>query len=59
LIARALPNVALSRRQNDMHDEHDHDHDHGSHLTEVELRVRAIESILVAKGYVAQRRSIC
>jgi len=50
LIARALPNVALSRRQNDMHDEHDHDH--GSHLTEVELRVRAIESILVAKGYV-------
>ena len=33
-----------------MHDEHDHDH--GSHLSAMELRVRALESILVAKGYV-------
>jgi nitrile hydratase subunit alpha len=33
-----------------MHDEHDHDH--GSHLSDMELRVRALESILVAKGYV-------
>jgi nitrile hydratase len=33
-----------------MHDEHDHDH--GSHLSDVELRVRALESILVEKGYV-------
>src|SRR5262245_36958074 len=33
-----------------MHDEHDHDH--GTHLTDVELRVRALESVLVAKGYV-------
>jgi nitrile hydratase len=31
--------------------DHDHDHDH-SHLSEVELRVRALESILVDKGYV-------
>lgn len=30
---------------------HDHDHDH-SHLSETELRVRALESILVEKGYV-------
>ena len=30
---------------------HDHDHDH-SHLSDVELRVRALESILVEKGYV-------
>ncbi|HEX2553565.1 MAG TPA: nitrile hydratase subunit alpha [Microvirga sp.] len=30
---------------------HDHDHDH-SHLSEIELRVRALESILVEKGYV-------
>jgi len=33
-----------------MHDEHDHDH--GSHLSDMELRVRALESVLVEKGYV-------
>lgn len=33
-----------------MHDEHDHGH--GSQLTDMELRVRALESILVEKGYV-------
>jgi nitrile hydratase subunit alpha len=32
-----------------MHDEHN---EHGSHLSEIELRVRALESILVEKGYV-------
>jgi nitrile hydratase subunit alpha len=31
---------------------HDHDHSEGSHLSEVELRVRALETILVEKGYV-------
>jgi nitrile hydratase subunit alpha len=51
LIAQALVR-SLKPRQDDMHDEHDHDHDHGSHLSDVELRVRALESILVAKGYV-------
>jgi nitrile hydratase subunit alpha len=35
-----------------MHDDHDHDHEHGSHLSEMELRVRALESILIEKGYV-------
>lgn len=30
---------------------HDHDHDH-SHLTETEARVRALESLLSAKGYI-------
>jgi len=35
-----------------MHDEHDHHHDHGSHLSETELRVRALETILIEKGYV-------
>ena len=29
-----------------------HDHDHGSELSETELRVRALETILVEKGYV-------
>jgi len=30
---------------------HDHDHDH-SHLSEMDLRVRALETLLVRKGYV-------
>src|SRR5918994_269061 len=33
------------------HDHH-YDHDDHSHLSEIELRVRALESILVEKGYV-------
>ena len=34
------------------HHHHDHGHDNHSHLSEIELRVRALESILVEKGYV-------
>jgi nitrile hydratase len=35
------------------HHHHGHHHDHeGSELSEIELRVRALESILVEKGYV-------
>lgn len=34
------------------HHHHDHDHDHGTVLSDVELRVRALESVLVEKGYV-------
>jgi len=33
---------------------HDHDHDHGSALSNIELRVRALETILIEKGYVEQ-----
>jgi nitrile hydratase len=33
------------------HDHH-HDHDHGSELSETELRVRALETVLTEKGYV-------
>jgi nitrile hydratase len=29
-----------------------HQHDHGSELSEMQLRVRALESILLEKGYV-------
>jgi|SRR5262252_8037524 len=29
----------------------DHDHDHGSELSEMQLRVRALETILAEKGY--------
>ena len=32
--------------------EHDHDHNEGSNLSEMELRVRALETILVEKGYI-------
>ena len=32
--------------------EHDHDHSEGSNLSEMELRVRALETILVEKGYI-------
>ncbi len=31
---------------------HEHDHAHGSELSETELRVRALETILTEKGYV-------
>ncbi|WP_430910722.1 nitrile hydratase subunit alpha [Methylobacterium sp. sgz302541] len=34
------------------HDHHGHDDGHGSALSDTELRVRALESLLVAKGYV-------
>jgi len=33
-------------------DPHPHSHDHGSELSEMQLRVRALESILIEKGYV-------
>ena len=32
--------------------EHDQDHNEGSNLSEMDLRVRAIETILVEKGYI-------
>lgn len=41
----------MSQHDHDHHDHH-HDHHHGSELSDVELRVRALESILVEKGYV-------
>ena len=34
------------------HDHHDHDDGHGSPLTETQLRVRALESLLIEKGLV-------
>jgi nitrile hydratase len=35
----------------DAHDHHGHDHEEASELSETELRVRAIQTILVEKGY--------
>ncbi len=34
-----------------MHDEHEHDHE-SSHLDDIELRVRALETLLTEKGYI-------
>jgi len=34
------------------HDHHDRRHEHGSELSETQLRVRALETILTEKGYV-------
>jgi nitrile hydratase len=34
------------------HDHHDHDHEHGSELSEMQLRVRALETVLTEKGYI-------
>jgi len=31
---------------------HDHDHDHGSELSDLQIRVRALESVLIEGGYV-------
>lgn len=54
--ARVCPESGLSiiPRMSAGH-EHDHDHDHDdghSHLGEMDLRVRALETLLVGKGYV-------
>lgn len=35
----------------DHHDDH-HNHDHGSELSEMQLRVRALETVLAEKGYI-------
>jgi nitrile hydratase subunit alpha len=32
--------------------DHDHDHGHGSELSEMQLRVRALETVLSEKGYI-------
>jgi nitrile hydratase len=34
------------------HDEDHHNHDHGSELSDTQLRVRALETVLTEKGYV-------
>jgi nitrile hydratase subunit alpha len=49
--------MAQEYKQDNKHDHrHDHDHgdhhDHGSELSEMQLRVRALETVLTEKGYV-------
>ena len=33
-------------------DDHEHHHEHGSELSETQLRVRALETVLTEKGYI-------
>jgi nitrile hydratase len=40
------------RHDHEHHGNHDHDHAHGSELSEMQLRVRALETVLTEKGYV-------
>ena len=42
----------MADHEHDHHDHHDHHGDHGSELSEAQLRVRALETILTEKGYV-------
>src|SRR4030088_2738757 len=44
--------MPLHRHDHHQDDHRDDDHDHGSELSEMQLRVRALESILTEKGYV-------
>ena len=37
------------------HDHDDHSHQHGSELSEMQLRLRALETVLAEKGYVDQQ----
>jgi len=45
--------MAGSDHSHDHHGhDHEHDHDHGSELSEMQLRVRALETVLTEKGYI-------
>ena len=48
---RDLGNAGTNTMTHDQHDDH-HDHDHGSELSEMQLRVRALETVLTEKGYI-------
>ena len=41
-----------SHHDHDHDHDHEHEHEHGAELSEIQLRVRALENILTEKGYV-------
>src|SRR5690606_12319150 len=41
----------MSTHDHDHDRDHHHDHDHGSGLSEMQLRARALETVLAEKGY--------
>src|ERR1700734_3834509 len=44
---------AMAQDHDHHHDDHHDDHhDHGSELSEMQLRVRALETVLAEKGYI-------
>jgi nitrile hydratase len=51
-VPMAGPEHDHSHHHHDHHHDHGHDHDHGSELSEMQLRVRALETILTEKGYI-------
>ncbi|HXF89016.1 MAG TPA: nitrile hydratase subunit alpha [Xanthobacteraceae bacterium] len=42
----------MTHKDDTQHGHHDHAHEHGSELSEMQLRVRALETVLTEKGYV-------
>ena len=42
----------MAPHDHDHDHDHHHDHEHGSELSETQLRVRALETVLTEKGYV-------
>jgi len=42
----------MAGHDHDHDHDHHHDHDHGSELSETQLRVRALETVLTEKGYI-------
>ena len=42
----------MAGKDHDHDHHHDHDHDHGSELSDTQLRVRALETVLAEKGYI-------
>jgi nitrile hydratase len=42
----------MSGHDHDHDHHHDHHHEHGSELSEMQLRVRALETVLAEKGYI-------
>jgi nitrile hydratase len=49
---RSLPRNTIEESRMPDDDSHTHDHGHGSELSEMDARVRALETILTEKGYV-------
>ncbi len=46
------PSPASQPEHSHAHADHDHDHDEHSELSDMELRVRALETVLTQKGYI-------
>src|SRR5262249_54595129 len=54
VISLASATIATSAARDTRPMADDHDHDHGAPLSQIQLRVRALETILPGKGYVTR-----